>query len=177
MDIQELFSNIDHEIEFIKARGHKNIKALHKTTFEITREPHITPRGDCIIGVKADKAPSDFNSNFKKLMRNKYSVLLILLKTSNYADIVVAHGNDNLVYEDTVRTIVRKSSYVDKATVAIRSSKASVDIDRRLIEELRNENELKVLFIALSFNSIDTINIFMRGVIKHQSNIFNNPFI
>jgi hypothetical protein len=39
--------------EFIEARGHKKIRGTHRTTFEFTKEAHLTERGDCIIGVRA----------------------------------------------------------------------------------------------------------------------------
>ena len=31
--------------------GHPNIRSLHGRTIEITREPHLTLQGDCIVGV------------------------------------------------------------------------------------------------------------------------------
>ena len=40
------------------ARGHENIRGVHKTTFEFTKEKELTLKGDCIIGVNAD---FDFN--------------------------------------------------------------------------------------------------------------------
>ena len=122
MDLSELLNNTEYEIEVVKARGHQNIKALHRTTFEITRESYLTPRGDCIIGIKADKAASDFNNNFKRLAKSNNSVIIIILKTNKYTDIVVAHGNNKLMYKDETRIIVRKSTYIDKATIAIRST-------------------------------------------------------
>ncbi|RLF17024.1 MAG: DUF371 domain-containing protein, partial [Thermoprotei archaeon] len=36
-------------VEEIIAWGHPNIRALHRSTMEITKEPYVTPRGDCII--------------------------------------------------------------------------------------------------------------------------------
>ncbi|HIP75502.1 MAG TPA: DUF371 domain-containing protein, partial [Thermococcus paralvinellae] len=41
--------------EIIHCYGHENIKATHKSTLEITKEDFLTPRGDCIICIKADK--------------------------------------------------------------------------------------------------------------------------
>jgi len=37
---------VRYEIEFF---GHENIRSNHKKTIEITKESHLTPRGDCIV--------------------------------------------------------------------------------------------------------------------------------
>ena len=44
------------EIEF---SGHENIRSNHQKTIEITKESHLTPRGDCIVGVNAKYSCSD----------------------------------------------------------------------------------------------------------------------
>ena len=41
--------------------GHKNVLSLHKKTVEITKEPHLTVNGDCIIGVNAGIACVDLS--------------------------------------------------------------------------------------------------------------------
>ena len=44
----------------IRARGHPNLLGTHHTTWQLTREPHLTQKGDCIIGVDADAGAVDF---------------------------------------------------------------------------------------------------------------------
>ncbi|MEM3095074.1 MAG: DUF371 domain-containing protein, partial [Nitrososphaera sp.] len=39
--------------------GHPNVQSLHGKTVEITKDEHLTLRGDCIIGVRASKACAD----------------------------------------------------------------------------------------------------------------------
>jgi hypothetical protein len=41
------------EIQF---SGHENIRSNHQKTIEITKESHLTPSGDCIIGVNASSS-------------------------------------------------------------------------------------------------------------------------
>lgn len=36
------------------AYGHANMRAAHKLTLEFTKDTDLTPRGDCIIGIRAD---------------------------------------------------------------------------------------------------------------------------
>ncbi|MEM2710419.1 MAG: DUF371 domain-containing protein, partial [Candidatus Bathyarchaeia archaeon] len=66
--------------EVIQAYGHKNIQALHKSTFEITKEKWISKRGDCIIAVSADKGFNELSEKFKTLMRNKNALLVITIE-------------------------------------------------------------------------------------------------
>ncbi|MEM5832867.1 MAG: DUF371 domain-containing protein, partial [Candidatus Aenigmatarchaeota archaeon] len=43
--------------------------------------------------------------------------------------------------------VIRKSDYIDDRTAAILSTKAAIDIDRRIIEKLKNENkQFKIIF-------------------------------
>ena len=41
--------------EIIRCRGHPLVLGTHPTTFEVTREDHLTENGNCIIGIAADK--------------------------------------------------------------------------------------------------------------------------
>ena len=52
-------------IDFVEFFGHPLIKATHETTFEITKEEKISLKGDCIIGVKANKSCKDLNDQLK----------------------------------------------------------------------------------------------------------------
>jgi len=54
--------------DVIHCSGHPNVRALHPTTFEVTTEPSLSPAGDCIIGVCADRGASDLNPDLKTLL-------------------------------------------------------------------------------------------------------------
>ncbi len=45
--------------------GHPNIRAMHEKTIELTKAKDITLRGDCIIGVNANKACIDLSNTIK----------------------------------------------------------------------------------------------------------------
>jgi uncharacterized protein len=51
------------EIQFF---GHANIRSNHKKTIEITKDSHLTTRGDCIIGVNASAGCNDLPESLKK---------------------------------------------------------------------------------------------------------------
>ena len=55
-------------VEVIRCRGHENVRGMHKSTFEITKEAELSPQGDCIVGVAADKGAADLSPKFRELM-------------------------------------------------------------------------------------------------------------
>ncbi len=137
-------------IEIVEFKGHENVRATHETTFEITREDYLTPRGDCIIGVSANKALADFSDEFKEYARNDDTKLIIVLisEKGNY-DVIEAFGSNRLTYEDNTRIIVRRSNYVSANTAAIKASKAAKDLNRKLINDFRRGCKGIALFIAI----------------------------
>jgi len=50
----------DPLVEVVCARGHEHVSATHASTFEVTTDDWLTPAGDCILAVEADRAPRDF---------------------------------------------------------------------------------------------------------------------
>ena len=127
--------------EIIKAKGHKNVRATHKTTFEITKERNITPRGDCIIAVSADKALKDLNTEFKQALRNQKAKLTIIIQAGEIFEIVKASGDEKLTLSHPTSMVVRKSSYICNRTLAVKANKAAIDLSRKLIKELQNPNQ------------------------------------
>ena len=52
------------QIDKITAFGHPNIVANHKTTLEFTKEKHLSPKGDCIVGINANKSIKEIAFEF-----------------------------------------------------------------------------------------------------------------
>ncbi|MEM3606328.1 MAG: DUF371 domain-containing protein, partial [Candidatus Bathyarchaeia archaeon] len=82
--------------EFISAYGHKKILATHKSTFEITKEEHLSYRGNCIIAVKADKSVFDLSQNFKELAKSNKALIKVELEVNGLKEIVYGKGNEKL---------------------------------------------------------------------------------
>jgi len=129
--------------EVIHCRGHKNVRATHRSTLEFTREDYLTPRGDCIICVSADKALRDLSEEFREALR-RGAKLRIVIRAGDVEDEVIAYGSPELRLESPVSMVVRKSSYVDGRTLAIRANKSAKDIKRELVELLKSP-ETKVV--------------------------------
>ncbi len=131
------------------AWGHGNVKALHKSTFEITRESFLTPRGDCIIGVRSSIAASDLPEWFRDLARRRDSLIVLVLCSGGVCDSVVGRGDPGLEMSDGRRMIFRRSTYTEPATVMVGASKAARDLDRRLVERLAASARLDAYLTAI----------------------------
>jgi hypothetical protein len=137
------------EIEEIIAFGHKLVRSTHKSTFEVTREEHLTERGDCIIAVKANKAARDLSWSFKEAARKPNAEITVIIEAGDVREVVKASGSPNLTFTHPTDIVVRKSSYICSRTVAIKADKAACDLSRRLIDKLRNPREkVKIMLIA-----------------------------
>ncbi len=130
----------------IKAYGHPLIKATHKSTFEITKDNYLTPRGDCIIGIKASHSVKDLPIELKEHLK-KGGKIEIILKVDDLEDKIIAYGHPNLILTNERSIVVRRSTFIDDRTLAIRANKAAKDIRRDLIEELKKEKELEFIII------------------------------
>lgn len=141
--------NAETMTETIFARGHRNVQATHKSTFEITKEDNLSSKGDCVIAVCANKAPADLDSEFKRALHRKDAVLTILVEVGEVAEIVKATGSPHLILSHPSETVVRKSSYISDRTLAVRADKAAGELSRTLVEKLRNpKQEVKITLIV-----------------------------
>jgi len=131
------------------AKGHKNIKATHRSTIEITKEEHVTPRGDCIIAVSSEKALTDLDPMLKDKIRSGWYVATIF-KSDDIIDHVIGRGDPRLTLRDPVRIIIRKSDFIDDKTLMIRSDKAAIDLDRRLVSRLKDRKSILEIEIIVS---------------------------
>jgi len=143
--------------DVVRARGHPLVKALHRSTFEITTESHLTARGDCIIGVGADKSARTLAPSFRSLASRDDARVVIALRSGGVSEVVRAWGSSLLTFEDPKSIVVRRSSYVDSRTVAVRSDKAAADISRELVSNLRRGAPLLAILVACRGCSDDEV--------------------
>ena len=127
--------------EVIIAKGHKNILATNRNTVEITRESHLSKRGDCIIAVASNKGVGDLSDGFKRLLRQDAARLTVRIEAGSAEDVVTGWGDPRLVLTHFTDSVVRKSNYVCSRTLAVRADKAAVDLSRQLVEKLKNPQQ------------------------------------
>lgn len=130
--------------EVVRARGHENVQATHASTFEVTTDDWLTPAGDCIVGVAADRAPSSFDPAFREACRAPDADVRITLRADGHEATVHASGHPDLTFESDRSAVVRTSSYVDDRTVAVDAGAAAGDLDRDLVAALSAGAELTV---------------------------------
>jgi hypothetical protein len=137
-----------YAIDLIIAKGHRNVKAYHKTTLEITKDNYLTPRGDCIIGIMSSKGAKDLNDNVKQLIQKDESYVYCVIQINDKIDIIHGRGSSKLSLTNPQKIIIRKSDFISDSTIMIKADKASKDIRRDLIDELRKGTEAKLYIIA-----------------------------
>jgi len=136
--------------EVIHCRGHENVRATHKSTLEFTKEDYLTPRGDCILCIEADRGINDLSKEFKAALKAGKK-LLIRIRVGELVDEVLAEGSPDLILDHDYSMVIRKSTYIDGRTLAVRANKAAKDVDRRIVELLQNpETRVEVKLIILS---------------------------
>lgn len=128
--------------ETIRARGHRHVTGTHNSTFEVTTEDWLTPAGDCILGIEADRAPADFEAEFKSVCQAREQPIEIFLEVGDLSTLVLGRGDPNLTFADSTSSVVRTSTYIDDRTVAIQAEGAATDIDREMISALAEGAEL-----------------------------------
>ena len=136
-------------VEELYARGHPNVTAKHPTTFEITKDPELTRRGDCVVAVQATKAPVELSSEFKRLCRNDEAKVVVELQAIGVTESIEGRGCSRLRLSHSRDIVGRKSTHASERTIMILADKAAADINRDLIDALRfPRTKLQVRIIA-----------------------------
>jgi len=136
-------------VERISGKGHKNITATHKTTLEFTKEKDVHGRGDCIIAVSASKGAADLSEDFKRLARSSSCKISVRMRVGDSRAEITGSGHPNLTFEYPSGLVIRKSHFTCGRTLTVGADKAAADIDRALIERLRDpEQEVLIELVA-----------------------------
>jgi hypothetical protein len=123
------------------ARGHENVLAPHTTTFEVTKEQHLTKQGDCIVAVGSTKGAVDLPEEFKKAAKTENAKITVTITADGISETVHAKGSPLLSFTHPTDFVVRKSGYVCGRTLAIYADKSAMEFSRKLVEKLKNPNQ------------------------------------
>lgn len=126
----------------ITAYGHENIQCTHPTTIEVTKEPFLTKRGDCIIGVRCSHSLSDLR---EKLSLFKGSRITVIFQAASITDEVTGFVHPALTFTDVNAIILRKSSFLCPKTLLIQSNKAAIHVKRELVEKMKDPQQKMVI--------------------------------
>ena len=136
-------------MEEIPFRGHSMVRATHERTIEITREEHLTLRGDCIIGVGAAKGVAQLSPSVRRALRSDGARVRFTIMTSGGDFSFAARGSKDLSFESQTDLVIRRSSFVCGRTVAIRAESSANEIPRDVVEALKSPEEAGVLRIEV----------------------------
>lgn len=131
-------------VETIHCRGHKNVTAMHKSTFEITKDPDLSKTGDCIIGVSADKGAADLSSEFRSQLSKDGAVLITTLSIGDEFVVIRSEGSKELTLTHPTDLVWRRSSFTCSRTVSLYSDFVAKTLPRSLIEKLQRGDEMIV---------------------------------
>jgi hypothetical protein len=120
--------------------GHPNVQSLHAKTVEITKDEHLTLRGDCIIGVRANKACADLDETLKRKLRLNDSVVKIEIMVGSESFVINGKGDRRLSLENPHDIVIRKTNFVCPRTMSVKCDRASSDMPRKLVKMLQDKD-------------------------------------
>lgn len=131
-------------VETVHATGHEHVSADHASTFEVTTDDFLTPAGDCILAIGADRAPADFDDGFVAACRDadaRIEATLTVHPGDDRSDpphrvTVTGRGHPELTFDSDRGAVARTSDYVDERTVMVEADAAAADLDRALVAAL-----------------------------------------
>jgi len=136
-------------LEQIEAWGHKNITALNRATFEITKESWLTTKGDCVVAVGASKGAMDLEDGFKRVARSEGAKISVLFEVDGFREEAVGSGGPGLSFEHPTDLVARKGGYVCGRTLMIGSDKAACDFSRDLVRAIQDPRKrIRISLIA-----------------------------
>jgi len=136
-------------LEQIEAWGYKNITAMNKTTFEITKESWLTTRGDCVVAVGASKGAMDLEDGFKRAARSEGAKISVLFEVDGLREEAVGCGGPGLSLEHPTDLVARKGGFVCGRTLMIGSDKAACDFSRDFVRAIQDPRKrIRISLIA-----------------------------
>lgn len=141
----------DRLVETVRAVGHENVTAEHASTVEFTTDDWLTPAGDCIVGVEADRTPRDFAPEFREACQDADATITATIAVGSgegnaggidrsdpaHVDTIVGRGDPELALLDDRSMVARTSDYTDdERTVLVDADGAAADLDRDLVAAL-----------------------------------------
>ncbi|GAA0554381.1 DUF371 domain-containing protein [Halorubrum ejinorense] len=131
----------DPHVEVVRAVGHEHVTAEHASTVELTTDDWLTPAGDCIVGVEADRTPRDFAAEFREACQDAGATIEATFVVDDgddeYRETIEGRGDPDLALRDDRSMVGRTSDYTDdERTVLVDGDGAAADLDRDLVAAL-----------------------------------------
>jgi len=128
--------------EVVHATGHEHVTAEHASTLELTSDDYLTPAGDCILGIEADRVPAEFDPEFVDACQSSEATITATLSAAGHTVTIEGSGHPDLSFDNERSHVLRTSDYVDDRTVMVGADAASGDVDRELVAALADGADL-----------------------------------
>jgi len=133
------------EREVVHATGHEHVSAEHASTFEVTTDDWLTPAGDCILAVNADRAPADFDASFRDAVQDADATVRVTLEVEDLTATFEGRGHPNLALADDRSMVGRTSTHVDDRTIMLDADGAAESVDRDVVAALADGADVRVV--------------------------------
>ena len=135
--------------EIIGCQGHPLVLGTHPTTFEVTRAGHLTKKGNCIIGISADKSCDRLSAEFKRVLTHDDAVLITRLSCDGKTAEVKSHGSSQFTLDHPTDMVWRRSSFVCGRTIGIMSDPVAATLPDGLLANLVAGKEMIIILTAM----------------------------
>jgi len=133
----------------ISFSGHENIRSLHQKTIEITRDPDLSTRGDCIVGVRASSGCAGIPDRLKERLRDPGSTVRFRIEVAGRAFSFEGRGHPSLELSHPHDIVIRKSGFVCPRTAAVGADAASDSLPREIVRRLQDPDAVGSLTIEV----------------------------
>jgi hypothetical protein len=137
---------VQDEVSFY---GHPNIQSLHAKTIEITKDEHLTRRGDCIIGVKANKGCADLDESLKHRLKSNSAVVMIEVIVGEESFLITGRGDERLSMLNAHDIVIRRTNFACPRTMSVLCDKASSEVPRKLVKMLQHRDAKGIFRITV----------------------------
>ena len=129
--------------------GHPNVRSLHSKSIEITKDGYLTPKGDCIIGIKANKACTDLEESIRRGLKSNSAIVKIEVIVDDESFIIKGRGDERLTMLNPHDIVIRRTNFVCPRTMSVLCDKASSDMSREVVRLLQHQEQKGIFRITI----------------------------
>ncbi len=118
--------------------GHENIRSNHQKTIEITKESHLTPQGNCIVGINATSSCADLPQELKDKLKASDAKITFSIRVGEHEFVLEGKGHPDLILTHSEDIVIRKSNFICPRTLAVKCDKASDLLPQEMVSLLQD---------------------------------------
>ncbi|HYY92500.1 MAG TPA: DUF371 domain-containing protein [Candidatus Dormibacteraeota bacterium] len=130
------------------ATGHPTILSTHPTTIEITKDAHLSTRGNCIVAVNASMGPSDLPQALREILSKPGSKARLTLLVDGLNFVVEGRGDARLTLSHPSDFVIRRSGFVSDRTLMVYADKSARDLPPEIVRLLRDLDQKVTVMIS-----------------------------